>query len=113
MQTLHLNRRAARWALGLIGAAMLLIPGGVWASSATRASVSHAEPTPAPTIPPARYGAVIPADWDVNGDGVLDYTDIDAKAGELAGMTSYIRLQGGCVAIDTIARTASEACAGR
>lgn len=118
MKTSRLTRCAQVAVLAFIGVPMLLIPAGLWASSTARANAAHAErapagSAPAPTIPPARYGAVIPADWDMNGDGVLDYTDIDARAGELAGMTSYIRLHGGCVAIDTALRPASEACSGR
>ena len=69
-----------------------------------------AGPTAIREIPTPRYRAVIPAGWDTNGDGVVDYKDVDAKAGELAGMTSYIRLHGGCVAVDTFYRTKEEAC---
>lgn len=48
--------------------------------------------------PPANVPQV-PQRWDMNGDGIVDMDDVDIAAGDLAAMTSWLRMNGGSVSV--------------
>lgn len=50
-----------------------------------------------PPAPADRSAQSTVGDLDVNGDGRVNEVDVDVLAGQLAGLTSYLRLHGGCV----------------
>ena len=64
------------------------------------------DPLHAPTLKPTPVVTVIDADipqspphWDGNGDGVVNLDDVDRAAGDLAAMTSYLKMHGGVITL--------------
>jgi hypothetical protein len=54
-------------------------------------------PVQAPTS--ERDFVQVPERWDMNHDGVVNVDDVDIVAGDLAAMTSWLKMNGGTVTV--------------
>ena len=61
-------------------------------------SIASVAPIATAQTPPADVPQV-PARWDMNHDGIVDIDDVDIAAGDLAAMTSWLRMNGGSVSV--------------
>lgn len=62
-------------------------------------SIASVAPITTAQTPPANVPQV-PQRWDMNHDGVVDIGDVDIAAGDLAAMTSWLKMHGGSVKVN-------------